>query len=87
MKPPETARRVYDALSEDVEAGRIIFSEALIGRTAGSDPEEIIFYVFFMNMESPDSTIPVSWARGFIRESSTSTMKVVKELIEEYGLR
>lgn len=84
---PETARRVYDALSEDVEAGRIIFSEALNGRTAGSDPEEIIFYVFFMNMESPDSTIPVSTARGFIRESSTSTMKVFKELIEEYGLR
>lgn len=83
----EVARLVYDALAEDVAAGRMNFTEALRGKEVNSDEGEILFYVWFMKIDQENGGVPEAAARGYFTKRATATMKAFEELIAEYGLR
>lgn len=87
----EAAKSLYNAISEDAEAGRLSFRMAANGEAElPCEEDSTLFYIMGFKlkngkehyMDNVEENVKI-----YFTEACTSTMNVFKELTEEYGFR
>lgn len=88
------SKRIYDALCEDAEAGRIDSYIAINGapESAETAPDQMFYAlgIKYQDGKVPDEMNAETYicnGKIYFTEKATATMAVFEQLIEEYGLR